>query len=329
MNQVFALSVATIVTLGFSAVLVTRLERVGARLGFTEALLGLLTALAANAPEITSAVTALLRGQRDIGVGVILGSNVFNLAALLGLGALVAGRISLHRRVVLFAGGVALWIATLSVGAVTTWLPVGVALTLGLAVFIPYVLVSAAHQLPERIGIAPQWSAWLRRAIEQEEQELRVAIHPSRGSAFDAFTAGLALVAVVASSVVLEHSASSLGTKLHWSQAVVGGVVLAGVTSLPNAVAAVYLASRGRGAAVLSEALNSNNLNSLLGFLLPAAIIGLTHPPSATITVAGFYIGMTIVSLIAAYWHRGLGRLAGTLIVAGYACFVLVIVIAH
>ena len=49
--------------------------------------------------------------------------------------------------------------------------------------------------------------------------------------------------------------------------------MLAAVTSLPNAVAAVYLARRGRAAATLSEALNSNTINVLAGLLLPAALI--------------------------------------------------------
>jgi Ca2+/Na+ antiporter len=35
-----------------------------------------------------------------LGAGVVIGSNIFNLAALLGLGAVVAGRIVLHRKVV-------------------------------------------------------------------------------------------------------------------------------------------------------------------------------------------------------------------------------------
>jgi len=78
-------------SLGASAVLVVRLERLGARLGLSEALLGLVAALAADTPEVTSAVTALAHGQHDIGTGVVLGSNVFNLAALIGLGAVVAG----------------------------------------------------------------------------------------------------------------------------------------------------------------------------------------------------------------------------------------------
>jgi len=68
-------------------------------------------ALAADAPEITSAVTALASHQSKIGAGVIIGSNVFNLAALLGLGAVVAGSIALHRRVVLLGGVVGSWIA--------------------------------------------------------------------------------------------------------------------------------------------------------------------------------------------------------------------------
>ena len=54
-------------------------------------------AVAADAPEITASITALAHHQATIGAGVVLGSNVFNLAALLGLGAVVAGRINLHR----------------------------------------------------------------------------------------------------------------------------------------------------------------------------------------------------------------------------------------
>src|ERR1700756_1239589 len=100
-----------VASLAASWLLVSRLERLGERAGFTEAWLGLVAALAADAPEITSAVTALARGQASVGAGVIIGSNVFNLAALLGLAAVVAGRIAFHRRVILMEGIVALWIA--------------------------------------------------------------------------------------------------------------------------------------------------------------------------------------------------------------------------
>ena len=50
---------AAAVSLATSWLLVSRLERIGARIGLTEALLGMLAALAADAPEITASVTAL------------------------------------------------------------------------------------------------------------------------------------------------------------------------------------------------------------------------------------------------------------------------------
>jgi hypothetical protein len=74
-------AVAAVVSLLSSAVLVSRLEKVGERLGATEALLGLIAALAADAPEITSAVAAIAGGHSAEGLGVTLGSNVFNLTA--------------------------------------------------------------------------------------------------------------------------------------------------------------------------------------------------------------------------------------------------------
>ena len=124
---------AAALSLGASAILVVRLERVGARLGLSEALLGLVAA-PADTPEVTSAVTALAHGQHDVGTGVVLGSNVFNLAALIGLGAVIAGGIKLHRRVVLLEGTVALWIAALAIAAVTGLITPVAALALALAV---------------------------------------------------------------------------------------------------------------------------------------------------------------------------------------------------
>ena len=47
--------------------------------------------------------------------------------------------------------------------------------------------------------------------------------------------------------------------------------MVAVVTSLPNASSAVYLARRGRSAAVLSTALNSDAINVMAGLLIPAS----------------------------------------------------------
>ena len=70
----------------------------------------MIAALAANTPEISSAVTALFFGQHDVGVGIIIGSSIFNLAALLGLSALIAGRLIVRRQGVIFNGAASLMV---------------------------------------------------------------------------------------------------------------------------------------------------------------------------------------------------------------------------
>jgi cation:H+ antiporter len=316
---------AAAVTLSFSVLLVMRLERVGARLGFTSAILGLVTALAANAPEMTSAITALARGQNEVGVGVVLGSNVFNLAALLGLGSLVAGRIDLHRRVIVLIGGASLAIALVSLATVTTTFSATTSLVLVLAIFAPYVVLSAWPHALRHLGVPRRPRRWVREAIREEEAEIAEAIHARAGDWRDVSLAGVALVVVVVASIVMEHTASSMGRELGWSNIVIGGVVLAGVTSLPNAVAAVYFASRGRGSVVLSEALNSNNLNTLFGFLAPAAVLGLQKPTTSDLIVDVFYLGLSAVALALTYAQRGLRRPSGSIIILGYLVFVVVL----
>ena len=51
------------------------LERIGSRLRFTEGLLGIVTALGANAPGICSAFAALFSGHHEVGLGVDLRSE--------------------------------------------------------------------------------------------------------------------------------------------------------------------------------------------------------------------------------------------------------------
>jgi cation:H+ antiporter len=237
---VSAFVAGTAVSLLTSFLLVSRLERVGDRLGFSEALLGIVAALAADAPEVTASVTAVAHHQQQVGAGVILGSNVFNLAALLGLGAVVAGRIGLHRKVVLLGGSIAAWVALVALAVVVGGLPAAWGLALACAVLAIYLVVlgTEARGL-QRLRVPGVWAAWLRSAVAEEEVELEEAIRPPKGRWSDAVQAAAALVVVVIASVTMERAASALGTRFAVPEIVVGGLVLAAVTSLPNAVAAV------------------------------------------------------------------------------------------
>lgn len=309
----------TLASLATSWVLVSRIERIGGRFGASEAMLGLLAALAADTPEISSAVSALAHHQRAVGVGVVLGSNVFNLAALLGLGAVAAGRIALHRRVVVLEGVVAVWVAVISLLTVQGAFPSTAGLLLVLAVLLPYAVLAGSNQGASGAG---RLRTWISAAFREEELEVRPAIDHRTARSADLVVASLALLIIVTASVAMERAASTLGRRFSISDIVVGTVLLAGVTSLPNAVAAVYLARWGRGAATLSTALNSNALNVAAGLLVPAVIIGIGRPTSNVSAVAGWYLALTVGVLVLAYRDSGLRRSMGLAVIAAYGVFV-------
>lgn len=318
---VFALCAA--VSLLASHRLVRALEGIGKHFAIPGVLLGLAVAVAADGPELTSSLTAQLSGQHSVGVGVLFGSNVFNIAALLGLGAAVAGPVVFHRRAVALEGAVALVVATASVLMVAGWLAAPAAAALALVAFVPYLVVAAA---PMRTWPLPQRArAWLAAAVREEGQDLAGG-YPSASPGHprhEAAVAGVTTAVVIGASALMEDSASVAGKALGWPAIVIGGVVLAAVTSLPNVVAALYLARAGRGAAMLSEAMNSNTMNVLGGLFLPVLVgapvlRGLGSGP--TLTAAG-YLGFSVVAIGIAFARSGMARWAGGILMALYAAF--------
>ena len=213
-----------VVSLAASWLLVTGSSGSVSELGFSEAWLGLVAARAADAPEITSAVTALSRGRASVGAGVVVGSNVFNLAALLGLALWWPDGSSFHRRVVVLAGIPAVWIAAvclLTVGAVVGP-AVGLALTM--VVLVPYVAVLGMWRTRmERLRLPGGWVRWLVAAVHEEETELLEAIRPRRGGWRDAIAAVAALIVVIGASTVMEVAATPLGRRYAVADIITGG----------------------------------------------------------------------------------------------------------
>jgi cation:H+ antiporter len=134
-----------------------------------------------------------------------------------------------------------------------------------------------------------------------------------------------ALVAVVAASAGMVHAAIDIGQHLQVSGAVMGTLVLACLTSIPNAVAAVRLALHRRGSVVVSEAFNSNSANVVVGLCLPAALLGLGTVTAAGRLTAWWALGMTVLACVLLLRHRGLGRRGGMAVIASYGVFVVVL----
>ena len=313
-------------TLTAAAFFARRLDRVGLHLGLPETVLGLLTALAADAPEVSSAIAALVKGKHGVGVGVVVGSNVFNLAALLGLSALVAGHVRIHRHGLLLNGGVALAITGVTVALVLGAVGAVAAVLLLAAVFVPYVAVLSLRPAGiRRLTAAVPALRFLALAVHEEVVDSRTGDHPAKASRLDLAVLAASLGAIVLGSIGMVTSATDLGD--HWgvSDVIVGTLVLAALTSLPNLLTAVRLALRGRGAATVSEAFNSNSLNVIAGIAIPSLFLTLGSAGGLGTFSMWWLLGMTAVAVVFAYMGHGVRRLEGGVVILLYVAFAVVV----
>ena len=309
-----------VVTVASSLALARALDRIGERLGFSEALLGIVTAIGADAPEIASAVAAVAAGHTDTGVGVVVGSNVFNIAALLGLSAVIAGSVRIHRHGLLLTGGVALLVAAGGALLVVRWLPPWAAFVVVLAVVAPYVSLSSLRE-PTRQRLPMP----LREAVLEEQRDARRDDYAGPGGPVDALLVAPWLAGVVGGATAMVYAAQHLGERWGVHDVIIGTIVLAALTGIPNVLAAVRLALHGRGAACVSESLNSNNANVLVGLCIPALVLGIGSASGVERFSAAAMVAITFVGTLFAYNGGGLSRSEGVAIIGLYAAFVVVV----
>ncbi len=122
-------------------------------LGVSEVVVGLtIVAAGTSLPELATSVVAALRGQRDLAIGNVVGSNVFNLVGILGLASLTApSGLPVASQVLALDAWVALGAAALllplarSGGALVRW--EGAVLVVAYAVYLAAVVAIALGRL--------------------------------------------------------------------------------------------------------------------------------------------------------------------------------------
>jgi cation:H+ antiporter len=313
-----------VVTLAAARLFARRLDRLGVRFGFPEALIGLLTAVAADGPEISSALFALFKGANDVGVGVLVGSNGFNLAAMIGLSAVLAGRVRLPREVLLLEGLVGLLVTVLAGVLLFGWLSPGLATGLSVIVLFPYLtLVIVGARLLERLADRPRSpTARLARALHEHPGPERPAASSSNPTHHLIALIVFDLALIVAGSAGMVQTALTLAAHWHLSNAVLGVLILAPLTSIPNAATAVRLGLAGRGAALVGETFNSNTINLTAGVIVPSLFVALAAVTTLGKLQLAWLVAVTLVTLALLARPGGMPRTGGAALIALYFAFV-------
>lgn len=139
----YALIGGVVVVLG-SNVAVDSATAIAQIIGLSEKFIGLtIVALGTSLPELVTSVTAAKKGNADIAIGNIVGSNIFNILFVLGTSALIIP-ITFEPSfaidtIIAIAAGVLLWVATIGKKKLTR--PWGIIMLLCYAAYFVYLLV--------------------------------------------------------------------------------------------------------------------------------------------------------------------------------------------
>ena len=286
-------------------------------LGMSPIIIGLtIVSIGTSAPEILVSTTASLSGAGDLAIGNAIGSNIANIALVLGLTVLVAPLMveqrcmKIEMPILLLATfGV---FALISDGELTSfdgWLMISVLL----------VLVALLVRL--RVGDA--------ELSEEEEEATGAMPHLTKGRAWVTFFFGLVLL--VASSKALVWGAVFAAEELGVSKLVIGLTVVAIGTSLPELAASITSALRGHTEIALGNIIGSNLFNLLAVMAIPGVVATQILEPAA---ISRDYLMMTLLTVFlalaifvsrkgskASAGHAYLGRIVGTMLVSFYVLY--------
>jgi cation:H+ antiporter len=248
-----------------------------------------------SAPEMVVSALAASQGNPGIALGNAYGSNITNIALILGVTALISP-IAVHSQVLRKE----LPILTV-VTALAAW-----QLWDGEITRLDAVVLLAVF------GGLMTWTIWqgLRKkedALGSEmEQELDVRAMPIRRAVFW-LVVGLALLIV--SSRILVWGAVEIAHGFGVSDLIIGLTVVAVGTSLPELASSIIAARKGEHDIALGNILGSNLFNTLAVVGIAGAIHPLTVGPEVFNRDILVMAALTLSLFVIGYGFRGLGRI--------------------
>jgi cation:H+ antiporter len=222
-----------------------------------------------SAPELLVSGIAAARGDLDLGVGNIVGSNVANLTLVLGSAALIVPLI-VSRPVLIREAPLSLLsvlaFAYVTIGGLQRW--EGIALLLGLVAALSWVIAGGVDHDPAQLGPRqPRGPSTLSAAAAADPTPAPSTPNPDGTEAgtfgSHAIRTVLGLIGTVAGAQLLVWGAQAIAAGAGLTGGFVGFTLVAVGTSLPELVTAVMAARRGATDLLLGNLLGSNMFNSL------------------------------------------------------------------
>ena len=282
------------------------------RFGISPVIIGLtVVAFGTSAPELAVNVMAALQGNTDIAMGNVVGSNIFNVAFILGLCALVkplivsAQLIKVDIPIMIFSSVLLWWFA--HDHSISRW--DGMLFVVGIVLY---------NLLQIRLAMKGN------NAEEEFAKEFKERGRPR----MDVFNLIFGLGLLIVGANVLVDGAVMGARILGWSEAVIGLTIIAAGTSMPEVATSVAATIKGERDIAIGNVVGSNIFNIL-------AVVGISSVISPSELVVNDHMAridtvvMVAVALVCVpfcFYNKKIGRIPGAILLStwmGYTYYLI------
>jgi len=295
--------------------LVKGAAEISLRFGISPLVVGLtVVAFGTSAPELLVCLEANAKGMADQAFGTVIGSNICNIALILGVGALVkpigVNRQIIRREIPILIVASAVFILMLWDNTVYQW--EGWILFAGIVIYV----VTSLRQAEDEIG-AEESEDFSKEDVEKAKKA------GSKELALSFLWIALGLIALKYGSTWLVVHGSAVATTFGISEAIIGLVLLAFGTSLPELATSIVAARQGHGDIITGNAVGSCIFNIL-------AVVGVTamvkNMSALEISAIDLGVMMGVILLIAPMMlsRMKLSKVEGGILLGIYFSYIIV-----
>lgn len=286
--------------------LVRGASTLASRMGVSPLAIGLtVVAFGTSVPELVVSLDAALSGASDISLGNVVGSNIANIALILGLSIVLRPAVVQAKMVRIDAPlvvAVSLLLVALLHDHEASRLD-GVLLLVGLAAYLGFTFWEAGREPPP---------------VQEELASAAPEVQPGVAGSLALVAGGLLLLVV--GGHLLVTGAIALSAQLGLSQAVIGLTIVAVGTSLPELATSIVAALRGQGDIAVGNVVGSNLFN-ILGILGATAVVHPLAPGGIGALDLGVMVALACVLALLMVRRPLLGRVEGAALLACYVAY--------
>lgn len=280
--------------------------------GMSPMLIGLtIVSFGTSAPEILVSIMAATSGAGELAIGNALGSNIANIALVLGITALIAP-------------------LPVKSGVLKKELPLLLAVTFLAGILLYDLKLTLTDSIILLISLAAclylfsrfQKNASTDDQISDEDEEL-----PDLKTPIALFWLIFGLIILAGSSKMLVWGASEIAYSLGVSELVVGLTIVAIGTSLPELAASVASALKNHHDIAIGNVVGSNIFNLAAVMAVPGLVSPIGMESEVLFRDYATMLGLTIALLAFALWQKppSISRFEGGILAAAYAAYLILL----